>query len=771
MTAVICVAVFIGAVLSAVVFHGSLLFSIIAAVLAAAVFVGDRLLYNGTLAKRLMPLAAAVIACGCLFIPSDTSDYGYRDYRKMMDSYTDALGAEKYEKALERKLALEEKYGEDDEMRFISAMDASYAGRVGEAELVRESFSDKQNPQYYVLTEVLTLQKYVSDDEITSELLSVWTEAADMYPDWVYANKAAGGLLLAENEYEKAIYYLTRALTEDNDDDSQIYYYLGAALVKNGQYEDGLKLLNHAYESGVDEEQTSELLWYIKTAQERVKQDSVNHDNNSDNDSSDDAQDKQTEDSAQTADTPRLGVRIKPIFPRTAGIKMTGALNPGAWYLIEQADWAGNSIILDNVVPDDPKNPYVKCIKNDFNKVWKARSLYKGNAIFNQYAQNKFIGWYNNKYVQPFTDGYEAIKTHRPVNVAKRRLWKQNKKNLKNAAKVNTGRGAKIAKGVGMGVDAGFAIYGFYDMYKNPTVGFKSPTLELCGNSLRGMSATASFAYNFWKNPNNALVSVGYTAVDTAFNSDTMVNFMNEHVPSLGIVDDITNWVNKAWQAAFTWVFFTERPDMLATADYNEKALKKLLDGTTFQGNGIGVYKPNIYLYPNKTTDFTVTFEQPELLTVTDPIYNGQWSGTAKDSGVLTVDGEEYGYLFYESETNPNFFVRDEGFVIPYDSRKETFEKTLRAYGLNDTEIADFCEFWCDKLDEGEDYAMYPHETSEVDAAMAVDVSPVPDSVLRLWFGFIKDDVPYKEPDISEFTRDGFTVVEWGGYIMNETAD
>ena len=206
--------------------------------------------------------------------------------------------------------------------------------------------------------------------------------------------------------------------------------------------------------------------------------------------------------------------------------------------------------------------------------------------------------------------------------------------------------------------------------------------------------------------------------------------------------------------------------------EYMEQLLIKLANknaGRTKPANGVGALKPNIYLYPEEQTDIVVSFEHPELLTTVIPDYSGNWSVEAAPDGTLQAeDGNEYSYLFYESETQPFFFGNKEGWLIKADERAERYTEILTEYGFNEKEIADFVEFWVEKLPEGVDYMMYPNVTEVIDKAMPVSFSTEPDSIFRIWFTFeVYDDQEVPEPEVEEFIRDGFTLVEWGGVILN----
>ena len=185
---------------------------------------------------------------------------------------------------------------------------------------------------------------------------------------------------------------------------------------------------------------------------------------------------------------------------------------------------------------------------------------------------------------------------------------------------------------------------------------------------------------------------------------------------------------------------------------------------------GIGCYKPNIYIYGADGELVEVIFLEPGLLVTTDPFYDVEngWRVTAENDGTLRGgNGMEYGYLFYESATERNMFVTEEGFFIDDKKRAEEFEEILTAYGFNEKEIADFVEFWDEKLEAGVDYLMYPQYTETVDMAMPIDISPVPDNICRIWFVFEEyRQQDYKPATIEAFTRDGYSVIEWGGMIF-----
>ncbi|MBR5756186.1 MAG: hypothetical protein IKX96_01370 [Firmicutes bacterium] len=237
-----------------------------------------------------------------------------------------------------------------------------------------------------------------------------------------------------------------------------------------------------------------------------------------------------------------------------------------------------------------------------------------------------------------------------------------------------------------------------------------------------------------------AIVS-GYTK--DIFESDEVAWWMNQQDNDfLRFADDQMDLIDDYWTKQFYDWFF--RP-----------------------AEGVGVYKPNIYIYPDEEADVTVKFAIPGLLTNVIPDYTEFWSVTAAPSGKLTdANGARYDYLFYEMDIQPQLVPLNNAFLVPADSRTEVFTEMLKGYGLNDKEIADFCEFWTDKLESGKTYLAYEILTEDVDALMPIEIGPQPDSVLRLWFCFVEyEGQDFVQAQPAAFTRDGFTVVEWGGIL------
>ena len=185
--------------------------------------------------------------------------------------------------------------------------------------------------------------------------------------------------------------------------------------------------------------------------------------------------------------------------------------------------------------------------------------------------------------------------------------------------------------------------------------------------------------------------------------------------------------------------------------------------------DGVNCYKPNIYFYTDSAKRLSVRFLYPGLVTVSIPDYESGWDVLLTEDDVLiTEDGESFSFLFYESITSKSLFQTETGYEIEAETREEEFAQILTEMGFNASEIADFVEFWDEKLEDGVDYIMYPQDTAAVNLAMPIIVNPMPESIERIWFVFEVDEGQrVEEPEDIVLERDDeYALVEWGGMIF-----
>ena len=175
--------------------------------------------------------------------------------------------------------------------------------------------------------------------------------------------------------------------------------------------------------------------------------------------------------------------------------------------------------------------------------------------------------------------------------------------------------------------------------------------------------------------------------------------------------------------------------------------------------------KPMIYLYPQTKTEVTVKLGNPQRLTTTYPEYNSGWKVTAEPNGkLLGQDGREYYGLYWEGK---NVFYREnnEGFVVKGEDAAQFLEEKLAILGLTEREAEEFIVYWLPKMEHNEyNYVRFASDL-EIALDMPMEVSPKPDTVIRIMMITKKLDEPktVKEQKLTPVERKGFTVVEWGG--------
>ena len=173
--------------------------------------------------------------------------------------------------------------------------------------------------------------------------------------------------------------------------------------------------------------------------------------------------------------------------------------------------------------------------------------------------------------------------------------------------------------------------------------------------------------------------------------------------------------------------------------------------------------KPNIYLYPEETTQVSVEVELCYGCYIVEsiPEYGQGWDVHVEPDGL--IDGL-YTYLYYES-TVPRNYPMDEGWSVAEDQLPIFFNDTLGAYGFTLQETLDFVDYWTQTLEFSPYYAVYPLVDPVVlDQLEKLWITPVPDSLFRVRFVIqsLQEPISLPTPEIDPMIRQGFSVVEWG---------
>lgn len=183
----------------------------------------------------------------------------------------------------------------------------------------------------------------------------------------------------------------------------------------------------------------------------------------------------------------------------------------------------------------------------------------------------------------------------------------------------------------------------------------------------------------------------------------------------------------------------------------------------------IAIYarKPAIYIYPAYDESFNVTLEflNGTELTESVPEYGSGWDVFVETSGRID---DLYDYLFYEASVHvaPSL---SEGWCISRDGLPGGLGQHLLEMGLNDTEVADFLEYWLEALMDYEYYFVYPLVDDSLDQFVHLHIDPEPDARLRVWLFFEGTENPLTltGPSVTGFQRGSTTVIEWGGVLLN----
>ena len=180
-----------------------------------------------------------------------------------------------------------------------------------------------------------------------------------------------------------------------------------------------------------------------------------------------------------------------------------------------------------------------------------------------------------------------------------------------------------------------------------------------------------------------------------------------------------------------------------------------------------GKAKPVIYLYPEKKSDISVKLDLKNgQLGTTYPEYDNGWNVTAYPDGTLVnkADGGKYEYLFWDSVNDNTVYDMSEGFVVKGEDTEKFLRETLDKIGLNEKERNEFIVYWLPLMEHNK-YNLISFQTKAYTDTAELDITPEPDSLLRVFIAYKPIDKPVDiEPQsFDTFTRSGFTAVEWGG--------
>ncbi len=189
--------------------------------------------------------------------------------------------------------------------------------------------------------------------------------------------------------------------------------------------------------------------------------------------------------------------------------------------------------------------------------------------------------------------------------------------------------------------------------------------------------------------------------------------------------------------------------------------------GTIIVDNEVISKKPMIYLYPTHKSRVTVKLGYPGKLTTTYPKYGNGWTVDAYSDGTIKYNNRTYYGLYWEG-INTTAKMHNEGFVVAGKDTAKFLEEKLKILGLTDREANEFIIYWLPQMEHNKYNYVYFETKKEIDNEMPLMVSPIPNSVIRVMMDTkpLDKKISLKEQKLTSPVRTGFTVVEWGGTIV-----
>lgn len=185
------------------------------------------------------------------------------------------------------------------------------------------------------------------------------------------------------------------------------------------------------------------------------------------------------------------------------------------------------------------------------------------------------------------------------------------------------------------------------------------------------------------------------------------------------------------------------------------------------------VSKPLILLYPTSDTRVDVSLSYIPWFSATFPQYNFTkkwWSVLAHSDGTLKdswTNQDTYGLFWEWNWVDASVFDLSKWFIVRGTDIREFLYTKLTAIGLNTKEKSDFIMFWYPKL-QNFPYVQITFAGKDYTDLAKLDIHPKPDSLLRVFIVAkpLTESIQIPKQNITPFERKWFSVVEWGGTIV-----
>lgn len=214
-------------------------------------------------------------------------------------------------------------------------------------------------------------------------------------------------------------------------------------------------------------------------------------------------------------------------------------------------------------------------------------------------------------------------------------------------------------------------------------------------------------------------------------------------------------WLCTEYEGQYGWIRMYEADNTTMTIDFD-----------------VAPAKPVIYLYPEAETDVHIELELTESeLSTTYPKYQDGWDVTAYPDGTLVnhADGSKHKYLFWDAKNCRTRFDFSKGFCVAGSDTESFLKDKLSYMGLTEQEMNEFIVYWL-PLMEHNAYNLITFQSDAYTNSAKLDITPTPDSLCRIFMAYVplEEAVEIEPQQLEGFERKGFTVVEWGGAVIQQ---
>lgn len=250
---------------------------------------------------------------------------------------------------------------------------------------------------------------------------------------------------------------------------------------------------------------------------------------------------------------------------------------------------------------------------------------------------------------------------------------------------------------------------------------------------------------------------------------------------------------------------YTKNPPKPSFSDYVAKNPMLFFKDFWGRWSAVGEYdyklmggcgKPVVYLYPEKETLVSIHFLSRMQLTTAIPSYQNGWNIMARPDGTLSEIGtrtdcsqiapkfgseyapnackdNSYPYIYWAGNSIERTYPQpDGGWVISASQLSRFMNDKLDEVGLSTKEKADMLSYWLPEMQKSDSpyYRISFLQTMEMDQIAPMLILPKPQSFSRIFLDYLplvqKPSQNLLPQKLERIQRDGFTVVEWGGKLL-----